>query len=306
MFGMDPYVLPGPATVQPDEPHFPTRLHDLAVPPSPLWVRGRLPAADGRLVAIVGSRAATRAAAEKIFAMAVELAEAGWGVISGGALGIDAAAHRGALRGKGATFVVLGCGIDVVYPDRHRRLFDEVISGGGGLLSEYSPGTPPRPGQFPARNRIVAALARIVIVGESRAGSGALITARLAATLGRPLLAIPGSAGTDGLLATGAALPAQSAADVMDAAGLGDPNMAAIQAPMHGAARMPRQFVPLLRALTEAGALAPAVLARQLGLSLAETLAVLSEAELAGVVVRAAGAKFEARFKGKFEAARGH
>src|SRR4051812_15212045 len=94
MFGMDPYVLPGPVAVQPDETSFPARLHDLAVPPSPLWVRGRLPAADGKLVAIVGSRAATRAAADAIFALAAELAAAGWGVISGGALGIDAAAHR--------------------------------------------------------------------------------------------------------------------------------------------------------------------------------------------------------------------
>ena len=113
-------------------------------------------------------------------------------MISGGALGIDAAAHRGALQGKGATFAVFGCGIDVVYPDRHRRLFDEVIAGGGGLLSEYSPGTPPRPWQFPARNRIVAALAQMVIVGESRTGSGALITARLAAT---PGTAVAGDSG---------------------------------------------------------------------------------------------------------------
>ena len=258
------------------------------------------------MVAIVGSRAATRSAADRIFALAAELAEAGWGVISGGALGIDAAAHRGALHGKGATFAVLGCGIDVVYPDRHRRLFDEVIAGGGGLLSEYPPGTPPRPGQFPARNRIVAALAQMVIVGESRTGSGALITARLATTLGRPLLAIPGSAGTDGLLATGGALPVESAADVMDAAGSSDPNLSPAPTSMHVDGRMPRQFVPLLRALIEGGALAPAALARRLGLSLAETLAVLSEAEPGGVVVRAAGAKFEARFKGKFEAARGH
>ncbi len=281
--------------VQHSDARFPARLSDLAVPPRALWVAGGVPGDHGRSIAIVGSRAATTAATSRVFQLAADLAAAGWAVISGGALGIDAAAHRGTLATKGPTYAVLGCGIDVVYPDRHARLFDEIVAAGGGLLSEYAPGTPPRPGQFPARNRLVAALASAIVVGESRTGSGALITARLAIGLGRTLLAIPGSAGTDALLSRGAAVAVESADDVLEALA-GRP----VRAPA-----VPAPFDNLLRALGD-GPVAADALAGRLGLSLAETLGLLCEAELRGFVGRLAGAKFEARIKSRFEASRGH
>jgi len=233
------------------------------------------------MLAIVGSRSVTRAASAQVTELGAGLARAGWSIVSGGALGIDAAAHRGALDAGGTTFAVLGCGIDVVYPDRHGRLFREIRER-GGLLSEYGPGVQPRKGQFPARNRLVAALGRVLIVGECRRGSGALITARQAAKLGRPLLAIPGSAGADELLASGAATPVESTRDVLDA--------------LAGSAR--RAAVPtgatanLLRALGQGAATAEAV-ALRLGVPLPEALGLLCEAELNGQVARAPGGKFE-------------
>lgn len=222
-------------------------------------------------------------ACNRIAEVASELARAGFAIVSGGALGIDAAAHRGALAGHGATFAVLGCGIDVIYPDRHAGLFRD-ITANGGLLSEYAPGVKPRPGQFPARNRLVAALASAVIVGECRSRSGALITARIARRLGRRLCAVPGSAGTEALLATGAALPVLSAADVV-AVLAGTP---ARLVPLAGGA----EAAELRRALGDEVVTAETVAAR-LGRTLGEVLGLLSEGELDGWILRRSGGRFE-------------
>ncbi|HMF43516.1 MAG TPA: DNA-processing protein DprA, partial [Polyangia bacterium] len=173
----------------------------MAQPVRELWYVGRLPRRGDRGLAIVGARAASTAMCRLASELAASAARRGFTIVSGGALGIDAAAHRGALDAGGVTFAVLGCGVDVVYPDRHAALFAEVAAA-GGLLSEYEPGTQPRHGQFPARNRIIAALAETVLVVEAGFASGALITARAAAKLGRKLLAVPGSPGTDDLIVT--------------------------------------------------------------------------------------------------------
>ncbi len=175
---------------------FPDVLRRIARPVAALWYRGQLPDPTRPLLAIVGARAASRAGCRRTQGLAAMASEHGHTIVSGGALGIDAAAHRGALEAGAPTFAVLGCGVDVVYPDRHAGLFAE-IAATGGLLSEFPPGTPPRGKQFPSRNRIVAALAEAVLVVEAQAASGALVTARLAMAMGRPLLAVPGSAGTD-------------------------------------------------------------------------------------------------------------
>ncbi len=206
---------------------------------------------------------------------------AGYAVASGGALGVDAAAHRGALEAGGVTFAVLGCGIDVVYPDRHGALFAEIATR-GGVMTEHAPGTPPRAQHFPARNRIVAALAETTVVVEAQSASGALITARFAAKLGRRVLAVPGSAGCDQLLASGVAL------EIGDERALGD--RLAGRAP--AVAEVPATLVALVAALRE-GAAAPGELARRLRTSLPATLAVLAEAELAGWARRLPGGKFE-------------
>ena len=289
---VDVDFAPGPRLVPALAPSFPRRFADLrtAAPPA-IWVDGRLPADDQALVAIVGSRSASLKACAHVTAVAAELAAAGHPIVSGGALGIDAAAHRGALQARPAsgpaTFAVLGGGIDVVYPDRHAALFRD-IAARGGLLSEYPPGEQPRRGQFPARNRLVAALAQVVVVGECRARSGALITARLAAKLGRRLCAIPGSSGTDGLLASGAAWPVRDAADVLRAlAGVGPAPRPAAPAVSEGQDRMG------LRRLLNEGPLTAEEVSVRLGRGLGEVLGLLSEGELEGWVLRRSGGRFE-------------
>jgi DNA processing protein len=216
--------------------------------------------------------------------MARGLARTGAAIVSGGALGIDAAAHEGALAEGAATFAVLGCGTDVVYPDRHGDLFAR-IARSGGLVSEYAPGTPPRAGQFPARNRLIAGLAEAVIVVEAALRSGALITARWARTMGRPLIAVPGSPGTDTLLRAGRALAAGSADDVLAVLAGGRAESSQIPS-------APGPFAAILDAI-ELGLRLPADLCIHLGMALPSLLAALAEAELEGLVRRAPGNTYE-------------
>lgn len=169
-----------------------------------MYVRGTL--SDGPAVAVVGTRAASAAGMARAHAIGKHLAAAGVHVVSGGALGIDGAAHRGALAGGGTTTVVLGSGVDVLYPARHARLFHQILAQGGALVSLLPAGTHPRRGTFTQRNPLISALADIVVVVEAAIQSGSLSTARAAATQGRLVAAWPGSRGTDRLLAAGAAL----------------------------------------------------------------------------------------------------
>jgi len=205
----------------------------------------------------------------------------GFTIVSGGALGIDAAAHQGALEVGAPTFAVLGCGVEVVYPDRHAALFEKIASAGGGLLSEFPLGTPQRGRQFPSRNRIVAALAEAVLVVEAREASGALVTARLALEMGRPLHAVPGSPGTDRLIASGRARLVRDGAGFL-AALAGQPAAVGTAAP--------EELRSLMLAL--AGGATAAEVARRLALPIAAVLALLSEAELGGWILRGAGGVF--------------
>ncbi len=143
---------------------------------------------------------------KRAHAIARHLARHGVHVVSGGALGVDGAAHRGALDGGGTTTVVLGTGVDVMYPARHAPLFREVLDKGGALVSMFPDGCGPRRHTFTKRNELIAALADVVIVVEADVRSGSLSTARAAERHGRIVAAWPGSAGCDRLLASGASL----------------------------------------------------------------------------------------------------
>jgi DNA processing protein len=194
-----------------DDADYPALLRPVPDAPDPLHVRGRLLSGDALAVAIVGSRRATPYGLDVAETLAADLAARGVTVVSGLARGIDSAAHRGALRVGGRTVAVLGSGVDVVYPPENQRLADEIVAR-GALVSQFALGTPPLAYNFPTRNRVIAGLSLAVVVVEAAERSGSLITARLAAELGREVLAVPGrvtapeSRGANRLIQDGAAL----------------------------------------------------------------------------------------------------
>jgi DNA processing protein len=210
----------GARLVSVGDPDFPPELLHLHDPPAGLFVRGLDLCELAPRVAIVGARNCSPTGREVAKEIARDLAQAGLCVVSGGARGIDAAAHMGALAGGGPTVAVLGCGIDTLYPNQHRRLLEQ-ISREFAVVSEYPPGTRAEPFRFPARNRIVAALARAVVIVEGALGSGSLITARQALEVGREVFAVPGAV-TSALSAVPLALirdgakMVRGAADVME------------------------------------------------------------------------------------------
>lgn len=169
---------------------YPGELLDLFDPPAGLFVRGHPLERLRPRVAMVGARNCSPAGQEIASLLGAALARAGVCVVSGGARGIDAAAHRGALDAGGRTVAVLGCGIDVAYPRQNRRLLERIIES-GALVGEYPPGVRAEPFRFPARNRIVAALSKAVVVVEGAAGSGSMITADHALDVGRDVFAVP-------------------------------------------------------------------------------------------------------------------
>jgi DNA processing protein len=279
---------------------YPARLRDLVDAPASLWVAGgreRLGELAGgaledgpRAVAVVGTRRASADGAEVARALGRGLAVAGVTVVSGMALGIDAAAHAGAVEGGGRTVAVLAGGADRPYPRRKAALYRD-IARVGCVVSEMPPGTVPFRWGFPARNRTIAALAHMTVVVEAAARSGSLITAEFAADLGREVGAVPGSvlswrtAGVNALLRDGATL-VRGARDVLDAA-------------LGITTRAPQALVtagldPRLRGVLTAvagGADTVARLARDP--SQAErALAALTELELLGCVRRAAGGRY--------------
>jgi DNA processing protein len=270
----------------PGYPEWLARIHD---PPIGLWTKGTV-APPEKSVAIVGSRLASPAGLNVARTLGRDLAEAGWTIVSGMALGVDGAAHVGALEGGGATIAVLGCGADVVYPYQHRALADRIVAH-GCILSEFVPGTPPQPWQFPVRNRIISGLSRAVIVVEASKQSGSLITARLAMDQGRDVLVVPGtvasgrSSGGHGLIKDGACL-VENVDDVLDE----------LEGVSREKAATPAQGRLLLSELEEKMAKGDLYgvddLASLSGRSAADLLAELSALEMQGRVVRVGGGNF--------------
>ncbi|HEY4305737.1 MAG TPA: DNA-processing protein DprA [Gemmatimonadaceae bacterium] len=212
------------ATIPSHSPEYPPQLNDLASPPDTLWAVGDLATLREPVVAIVGTRRATSYGLRIAHQLGAALARAGACVVSGLALGIDGAAHRGALESNGRTAAVLGTGVDVPYPRANLSIYREIAER-GLLLSEMAPGFGSRKYAFPNRNRIIAALAKLVIVVEAPYKSGALHTSTYALEMNRDIAIVPGpidspqSAGSNLLLRDGAH-PIMSIEDAITLAGL--------------------------------------------------------------------------------------
>jgi DNA processing protein len=291
----------GTACVARSDAAYPARLRELADPPLAVFAAGAgagpPPVVPGRALAIVGARRCGAPAHALARRLAAFVAGSGVCVVSGLALGVDAAGHQGALESGGPTLAVLGCGPDVAYPRTNAGLHRRILET-GLVLSEYPPGTPPAPWRFPARNRLIAALADAILVVEARARSGALITADHALDLGRDVLAVPGwagspaAAGTNGLLKAGAGM-VEDEDDLAAWLGLDPPSQAS--PPVED------------RALVEAVASGPAhveELAERLRKPAVELAAALSRLELDGWVGRDEAGRYLA-LRGAGRAARG-
>lgn len=271
---------------------YPRPLLEIGDPPVVFFAKGRRELLGQPAIAVIGSRAATARGEADAEAFARALADAGFVIVSGLAMGIDAAGHRGGLAGRASSIAVVGTGLDTVYPARNRDLA-HALADRGALVSEYPLGTPVSRGNFPRRNRIISGLARGVLVVEAAAGSGSLITARLAGEQGREVLAIPGSIhsphakGCHALIKQGAKL-VESAADVLEELGVagasaGRENPAAARPP-------PGVVLPdrLGHGPFDVDAYAAACDA-----TIADALAALTELELLGRIERLPGGHFQ-------------
>ncbi len=203
-----------------DDPDYPALLREIPDAPPVLYVKGTLLEADRWAVALVGTRNASVYGRDVTYDLVTVLVQAGITIVSGLALGIDAAAHKAALEAGGRTLAILGSGLDVIYPPNHRQLAKDIVAN-GALISEFPLGTQPEGRHFPVRNRTLSGLSLGVVVVEAPDGSGALLTADLAAEQGRDVFAVPGninaknSTGTNRLIQAGAKL-VMDAADILD------------------------------------------------------------------------------------------
>ena len=205
-------IAEGIRYIEKQDPDYPEILQYYDRMPAGLYVKGNLPDPEKKIVAMVGARNCSSYGRNQAMQFAESLAREGVQIISGLAYGIDAYAHRGALKGGGKTYAILGCGVDVCYPKDHYLLYEEILKTGGGILSEFELGTAPLPWHFPIRNRIISGLADIVLVVEARKKSGSLITADYALEQGKTIFAVPGrvgdacSTGCNALIAQGAGI----------------------------------------------------------------------------------------------------
>ncbi len=288
----------GARTIRRGEEGWPRALEALADPPDFLRVRGELPGEGDRVVAVVGSRTAGLPGLEEARRIGESLATAGAWVVSGGAAGIDAAAHAGAVEAGGRTVVVLGGGLDHLYPAENRGLFARVVETGGGLAAEADDDQRPAIWSFPRRNRIVAALGAATVVVRAGARSGALLTAGHAARLGLPVWVAGGVAGDEGeglrLLAAAGASEFRTVEELAAGLGLATRDGAGAPAADADPGGLDGEAAVLWDALDREPRGADDV-ARRAGIGPGAVLAGLMELELLGLVERRPGRGFARR-----------
>lgn len=289
-----PGLMESARTILRGEVGYPPRLAAIEEPPEWLRLRGDLGAPGRMRAAVVGSRRCDEYGRDMARAIAAGLARGGVSVVSGGARGVDGAAHQGALEAGGHTVAVLGGGVDVVFPPEHGPLFDRILAAGGALLSEQEDGRPPERWTFPRRNRIVSGLCDAVVVVQAAEGSGALITAECARRQGALLLAVPGEAtnplsqGPIKLLRDGARV-AGSAGDVLAALGL--EGQGELPLPERAAPELDGEAAAVYAALSRTPRHAGQV-AQAAGLEPGAALAALLALELEGLAEQRPGQRF--------------
>jgi DNA processing protein len=283
---------PGASLVAWDDADYPRTLLEIGDAPAVFYCRGRRDLLSRPALAIVGSRNATAQGRADAEAFASALAAEGLTIVSGLALGIDAAAHRGALAHPASSIAVVGTGPDRVYPAKNRALALELAER-GAIISEFPPGTPPLRENFPRRNRLISGLARGVLVVEATLSSGSLITARLAAEQGRDVFALPGSIhsplakGCHRLIRDGAKL-VETAEDILVELGMPAPTAKPARAVAGAGQRFDGDAQCVLDALGHAPVDVDTLVARS-GLTAASVAAALTGLELAGAAASLPG-----------------
>ncbi len=280
---------PGNSLLTLADADYPKPLLEIPDPPALLYCKGRRDLLGRPGLGIVGSRNATPQGLRDAEAFALSLSDAGLTIVSGLALGIDAAAHRGGLSGSGSSIAVVGTGLDRIYPARNKALAHNLAEH-GLILSEFPLGTPPLPGHFPSRNRLISGLSRGVLVVEATTDSGSLITARVAAEQGREVFAIPGSIhsplarGCHALLKQGAKL-VESAADILDELAW----QQRITAPAHISAAAPDALLDVM----DGAPVTLDTLAQRSGLTLDALSAKLLTLEMEGRIAPLPGGRYQ-------------
>lgn len=282
-----------------DDPRYPAAFRELADPPPALFAIGDPELLQLPILTIVGTRHPTPSGALDARTFARDLASRGLVIASGLALGIDGEAHRGALEARGLTLAVVGTGVDRVYPARHRDLAHAIVKAGGLIVSEFPLGTPPHPGQFPQRNRLLAALGLGTLVIEAALKSGSLITARLAAEVGREVFALPGSIhnpmsrGCHALIRQGARL-VESSQDILEELALQLPNFFTMSSTSGSEETV--DLPPEHARLLEAMGFAPVsvdTLVERCGLTAAEVSSILLILQLKGQIAPSPGGLYQ-------------
>ncbi len=304
LFSLERLERQGITLIPYPHPDYPPLLKQISCPPAALWCRGHAGVLRRSHVAIVGARQASPYGLRVASSLARGLAEAGVGVVSGGAYGIDAAAHEGALGARGASIAVFGTGISRDYPASHRPLFVRLAEH-GACISEFGPDASPRPEHFPIRNRLISGLSLGVVVVEAGDKSGALITARFALEQNREVFAVPGeifsdtSIGSNRLIQSGARL-VSSVSDILEElrgrleviASPRDGSLPALSLPLP--ADLPAEATTVLACLDRAPRSLEAVILES-SQGPAKVLEVLMELELAGLVSQLPGQRYVRR-----------
>ncbi len=284
--------------VTPLDSEYPKRLRHIYDYPMGLWFKGKLPREDGPSVAVIGARSCTSYGEQVAEYMGRELCQAQVQIIGGLALGIDSAGHRGALKAGGETWGVLGCGINICYPKSNYPLYCQMLER-GGVLSEYALSQPPRSGNFPVRNRLISALADVILVIEAKDKSGSLITARLGLDQGKEIFALPGrvtdalSAGCNHLIRDGAAI-LTSPGDVLEYLGITwGKEMILYEKSNKGLAKIEKMVYSCLDSEPKH---VEEISARS-GVGLSQCMGALMELELGGLAVKTTGQYYVRRMR---------